>query len=70
MTIGIPRSLFYYLEDITEYFLEKLDVKVIVSPKTNKHIIDEGSKWANDEMCLSITLPRCTVSSPQTAGRH
>ena len=54
MTIGIPRSLFYYLDDITEAFLKKLNIKVIISPKTNKHIIDEGNKWANDEMCLSV----------------
>lgn len=55
--IGIPRGLFYYYEG---YFLEKfltyLNFEVITSPTTNKHIIDEGIKYSNDEMCLSLKI--------------
>lgn len=37
-----------------KYFFEKLDVEIVLSPKTNKEIIIEGNSIANDEMCLSL----------------
>ena len=55
MKIGIPRAMFYYLNgDITVTFFKKLGIDVIVSPKTIKKIIEEGMKYAPDEMCLSM----------------
>ena len=55
MTIGIPRGLFYfYYRDIWLNFFKELDINVIVSPKTNKEIIDLGMKYSTDEMCLSL----------------
>lgn len=55
MTIGIPRGLFYfYYKDIWLNFFKELDIDVIVSPKTNKEIIDLGMKYSTDEMCLSL----------------
>lgn len=54
MKIGIPRALFYYLEgDIIITFLKKLNIDVVLSPKTNKKIIEDGIKYSPDEMCLS-----------------
>lgn len=55
MTIGIPRSLFYYYDgEIWINFFKNLGIDVIVSPNTNKEIIDLGNSIANDEMCMSV----------------
>jgi len=53
--IGIPRSLFYYYyNDLWLNFFKYLNIEVIVSPKTNKEILDLGIKYSVDEMCLSL----------------
>jgi len=53
--IGIPRSLFYYYDGyFLKNFFEYLDFDVVISPETNRNIIDEGIKYSNDEMCLSL----------------
>ena len=55
MKIGIPRSINYYQNKyMWKYFFEKLDIDIILSPKTNKSIIDNGNNISNDEMCLSL----------------
>lgn len=55
MTIGIPRSLFYYYDgEIWLSFLKCLNINYIVSPETNKQILKLGNKYANDEMCMSL----------------
>lgn len=55
--IGIPRGLFYYYDGFfLKNFLEHLGFEVVISPKTNRQIIDEGIKYANDEMCLSLKI--------------
>jgi predicted nucleotide-binding protein (sugar kinase/HSP70/actin superfamily) len=55
MTIGIPRSLFYYYSgEVWTSFLDNLNVKYILSPKTNQQIINLGAKYSADEMCLSL----------------
>lgn len=55
MRIGIPRGLFYYYySDIWKYFFDKLNISYIISPETNKEIKMLGSKYASDEMCLSL----------------
>ena len=57
MKIGIPRSMyFYYYKDLWINFFEYLKVEVIVSPETNKKIMDLGIKYSNDEMCLSMKV--------------
>lgn len=53
--IGIPRSLYYYYySDIWKNYFKELGINYIVSPKTNKEIINLGMKYSTDEMCLSI----------------
>lgn len=53
--IGIPRSLYYYyFKDLWLNFFKNLDIDIIVSPKTNKEILDLGKEYANDEMCISL----------------
>lgn len=56
-SIGVPRALFYYkyFPFINEFFAA-LGCEVIVSPKTNKAIIDNGLRLAVDESCLSLKL--------------
>lgn len=53
--VGIPRSLFYYYYgDIWKSFFSYLKIPYIISPKTNKKIMERGIKIAGDEMCLSL----------------
>ena len=55
ITIGIPRSLhYYYYGNLLKKFFENLNCEVIISPKTNKNIMDRGIKCGYDEMCLSL----------------
>jgi len=55
MKIGIPKSMFYYLQgDIIVNFFKKLGESVVISPDTNRKIIEDGIKYAPDEMCLSM----------------
>ena len=55
--IGIPRSIYYYhYKDLWTYFFEALDCEVIESPSTNKQILNDGIKYTNDEMCLSLKI--------------
>jgi len=53
--IGIPRGLYYYYDgNFIKEFFEQLGFEVIVSAETNREIIDQGSYYASDEMCLSL----------------
>lgn len=53
--IGLPRALYYYYDGIfLKYFFELLDFELIVSPETNRKIIDDGISFSSDEMCLSL----------------
>ena len=53
--IGIPRSLFYYYYgNLWQDFFDALKIDYIVSPITNKEIMEKGMKRAGSEMCLSI----------------
>lgn len=55
MKIGVPRSLYYYyFKDLWINFFEYLKIDVIISPETNKEILDLGLKYSTDEMCLSL----------------
>lgn len=55
MKIGIPRSMYYYyFDDLWINFFKFLKIDVIISPKTNKEILDLGIKYSSDEMCLSM----------------
>lgn len=53
--VGIPRSLFYYYyADIWKSFLENLDIPYMISPESNKDIMDRGLKKSESEMCLAF----------------
>lgn len=55
--IGIPRALLYYRHHIVwKKFFEKLNCKVILSPTTNKDIVNAGISNSIDESCLSAKI--------------
>lgn len=45
---------YYYFSDLWISFFEHLGFSVVISPKTNKEILDLGIKYSNYEMCISL----------------
>lgn len=57
LRIGIPRAMLaYYYLPLWETFFEQLGAEVIVSPQTNKQIMDTGAKLSVDEACLPVKV--------------
>ena len=57
MKIGIPRSMTYYwFYPFWKAYFDHLKIETVVSPPTNKEILDAGLKLAVDEACLPIKL--------------
>ncbi len=55
--IGIPRALLYHkYHKLWEIFFEELNCLTIISPETNKEIIENGVNLAIDESCLSLKI--------------
>lgn len=56
-TIGVPRGMFYYdYYIIWEEFFKNLGVNLVVSPKTNKDILNRGISTCVDEACLPVKV--------------
>lgn len=56
-TVGIPRALFYYYHyPLWKTFFQCLGVQTVLSPKTNKNILEQGLKQTVDEACLPVKL--------------
>jgi len=54
MKIGIPRGLIYWKRPyFWESFFENLGFEVLLSPKTNKEIVEMGVKISDPETCFS-----------------
>ncbi len=57
MKIGIPRALLYYrYHTLWETYFHELGMETVLSPLTNKTIMDAGSHYSIDENCLSSKL--------------
>ena len=57
MKIGIPRSMTYYwFYPFWKSYFNHLKIETVISPPTNKEILDAGLKLAVDEACLPIKL--------------
>ena len=57
MTIGMPRGLvFYKYQAFFRSFLEELGAEIVVSPETNKQILDEGTSRCVDDACLPVKI--------------
>jgi predicted nucleotide-binding protein (sugar kinase/HSP70/actin superfamily) len=54
MKIGIPRALIYWKRPyFWESFFENLKFEILLSPKTNKEIVEIGAKISDPETCFS-----------------
>ena len=57
ITIGIPKALLYYkYKDLWISFFENLGCEIIISPNTNKQILEDGIKFSMDESCLAMKI--------------
>ena len=57
LKIGIPKALlFYKYGDLWTTFFEELDCDIVISPNTNREILDFGNKFSVDEACLSMKI--------------
>jgi predicted nucleotide-binding protein (sugar kinase/HSP70/actin superfamily) len=55
--IGIPRALFYYYYyPLWREFFQNVGMEVILSPETNKEILDNGIKATLSEACLPVKV--------------
>ncbi|MCF8012608.1 MAG: acyl-CoA dehydratase activase-related protein [Clostridiales bacterium] len=55
--VGIPRALLYYeLYPMWKAFFDSLGVKTVLSPPTNKRILEDGVRNTVDEVCLPVKL--------------
>ena len=55
--VGIPRALLYYRYGVLwKNFFEELGCNVVLSPETNRHIIELGVNNTIDESCLSYKI--------------
>ena len=57
MRVGIPRALLYHkYYPAWERFFKELGAEVIVSPSTNKRILQLGLELAENELCLPVKV--------------
>jgi predicted nucleotide-binding protein (sugar kinase/HSP70/actin superfamily) len=62
--IGIPRALlFYKYAPLWMHFFKNLDLDVVVSPQTNKKILNDAIECCVDDACLPVKLYHGHVSS-------
>ena len=56
-SLGIPRALIYYkYSKFWPVFFESLGFEVIITPKTNKEILEKGCIISETESCLSYKI--------------
>lgn len=57
MKVGIPKGLLYYkYYPFLETFFCELGAEIVISPDTNKEILDEGVKYCVDDACLPVKI--------------
>ena len=57
MTVGIPRALlFFELYPMWCAFFGALGIEIVLSAKTNKHVIHEGVEAVKAEMCFPVKV--------------
>ncbi len=55
--IGLPRAMLYYRYRVLwRAFFQELGIEVVVSPPTDREILERGMEAAIDEACLSLKL--------------
>lgn len=57
MKVGIPNALLHCgYKNFIETFFTELGAEIVISPDTNKNILDLGIKYCVDEACLPIKI--------------
>lgn len=57
MKIGVPQGLLYMkYQPFVQTFLEEMGAEIVVSPETNKQILDAGVRCCVDEACLPMKI--------------
>lgn len=57
MKVGIPKGLLgYKYFNFIEKFFSELGAEIVVSPDTNKEILNQGVKYCVDDACLPIKI--------------
>ncbi|MBC8060509.1 MAG: 2-hydroxyglutaryl-CoA dehydratase [Clostridiaceae bacterium] len=57
MKIGIPKGLLYYkYYPFIQTFFTELGAEIVISPDTNKDILDDGVKYCVDDACVPIKI--------------
>ncbi len=57
LTIGLPRAMLYYRWQVLwKAFFKELNVNTVVSPPTDRQILEDGTALAIDEACLSLKI--------------
>lgn len=57
MIVGIPRAMLFYRYNILwQAFFSGLGVNILISPETNKEILENGIKFSVDESCLPAKI--------------
>lgn len=57
ITIGLPRALLYYRYGVLwRAFFRELGLNAVVSPPTDRDILERGTALAIDEACLSLKI--------------
>jgi predicted nucleotide-binding protein (sugar kinase/HSP70/actin superfamily) len=57
LVIGIPQALLYHrFAPMWLHFFRALNCRVLVSPKTNRQILEQGIRAAIDETCLAVKI--------------
>ncbi len=56
-TIGIPRAMYFYeFYPVWEAYFKSLGFEILLSPKTNKDILNAGILACVDEACLPVKI--------------
>jgi predicted nucleotide-binding protein (sugar kinase/HSP70/actin superfamily) len=57
MRIGIPRSLYYYKHpQLWVTFFRELGHEIVLSPPTNRPLLEAAVRYGEDESCLAVKL--------------
>ncbi|HBY19661.1 MAG: hypothetical protein A2Y24_03315 [Clostridiales bacterium GWE2_32_10] len=55
--VGIPRGLLYFKYNVLwTSFLEEMGCEIMISPESNKQILEKGAQHSIDESCLSAKI--------------
>jgi predicted nucleotide-binding protein (sugar kinase/HSP70/actin superfamily) len=57
IVVGIPQALLYHrFAPMWLHFFRSLGCRVLISPKTNRQILEQGIRAAIDETCLAVKI--------------